>query len=66
MSKAKEKGALYFLFAAILAVFLGWLYWKHRELAARIGLGGQIETVRPQIQTTLIEPQESVYMGAPL
>ena len=65
MSK-KTKGATYLLIAGVIAAFLGWLWYKHAQLAKKIGLGQPLETVSPDIQTTLVEPQETPYMGAPL
>lgn len=66
MNKSQRKAVLYLFFAAAIATFLGWLYYKHTQLAAKIGLGGTFETVAPQLQTTLIAPEDQPYVGAPL
>lgn len=66
MRKGTEKGLIYLAIAAAIAALIFWLYSKHEQIAKRIGLGGQIETSAPGIQTTLTPPEETAYIGAPL
>lgn len=63
MSK-KSQGAAYLLIAAVIAAFLGWLWYKHSQLLQKIGVGQSTTTT--QTAATDLGTNVEEFNGAPL